>query len=189
MNWYDKTDNIPVKIQQQLALVNKLQDEIGERQLIIDAMEKSMHDMVNSWIGLFNAKMLNTAFQQQHGKKKSERPMFETVREIIAEHFFPSFDLKEIKITQITCGGWENYYYGFDITVGGCKFDLRIPAPGNIPRERMDVVNYGQYALYDANVDHVLNRIKCAYYPEPIAKAIEEFIKEWEKKNEDQENH
>ena len=32
------------------------------------------------------------------------------------------------------------YYYGFDITVKGCKFDLRIPAPGNIPKEHMDTV-------------------------------------------------
>ena len=183
MNWYDVTENIPVKIQQQLTLVNKLKDEIGERQLIIDALENSMHEMVNSWIGLFNAKMLNTAFNQQHGKKKSERPMFETVREIIAEHFFPSFETKEIKITQIMCGGYEGYYYSFCITVRGYKFELRIPTPDNVPKNKIDAVHYGQYALYDANKEGYISLIKCAYWPEPIAKAIEEFMKEREENN------
>ena len=184
MNWYDMTENTPVKIQQQLTLVNKLKDEIGEKQLIIDVLEDSMCDMINSFIGLFNAEMLNTAFNQQHKKKKSERPTFETVREIIAEHFFPSFEINEIKITQIMSGGYEGYYYAFCITARGCKFELRIPAPGNIPKKKMDAVYYGQYALYDAHKEGYINLIKCAYWPESIAKAIEDFMKARETNNE-----
>jgi len=189
MNWYDKTDNTPVKIQQQLSLVNKLKDEIGERQLIIDALEDSMHSMINSWMGLFSAKMLNMAFHQQHEKKKADRFTFEAVKEIIIENFFPNFDTKEIKITQIMHGGYEGYYYAFCVTVRDCKFELRIPAPGNIDKKHMATVYYGQYALYDTNKESYLKLIKCAYYPEPIAKAIEEFMKERKTNNDNQENH
>ena len=88
--------NIPAKIQQSLSLVNKLKEEIGERQLIINALEDSMVDLMRSFNGLFSEKMLSNAFYQQHKEKKSERHMYEFVKEVIAEKFFPNYNKKEI---------------------------------------------------------------------------------------------
>lgn len=185
MNWYDDMPNIPMKIQQALSLVNKLKDEIGEKQLIIDALEDSMVDLVNSAPCIFSVKMLDTAFHQQHKTKKSERPMYEFVRETIVENFFPNFKEKEIKIQQITHGGYEGYYYEFELDVNGCKLSLQIPGCGNISKKHMSTAHYGQYALYDVNKKGWNKMIKLAYHTDTIAKAAEEFIKEWKKKNEE----
>lgn len=185
MNWYDEMPNIPAKIQQSLSLVNKFKEEIGERQLIISALEDSMVDLMHSFNGLFSEKMLSNAFYQQNKEKKSERHMYEFVKEVIVEKFFPNYNKKEVKIEQIAHGGYEGYYYGFDINVKGCKFNLRIPTYEQISKKNMDDVHYGQIALYDANVDHVHYLIKCSYYTNEIAKAIEEFMKARENNNEE----
>lgn len=189
MNWYDKMPNIPAKIQRTLELVNKYKDEIADKQLVIDSLEDTMVDLMQSFNFLFSENMLRTAFHQQHNKKKSERHMYEFVKEVIIEKFFPNYDKKEIKIDHISCGGHEGYYYAFSLNIKGCKLNIRIPAYEQITKKNMDEVHYGQISLYDENTDHFLYFIKCSYYTEPIAKAAEEFIKEWEKKNEDQENH
>lgn len=185
MNWYNEMPNIPAKIQRTLGLVNKYKDEIADKQLVIDSLEDSMVDMMNCFNGLFSEKMLRTAFSQQHNKKKSERPMYEFVKEVIAEKFFPNYDKKEIKIDHIACGGYEGYYYAFSLNVRGCKLNLRIPAYEQISKKNMDEVHYGQISLYDENKDHFLHIIKCSYYTDDIAKAAEEFMKAREKKNEE----
>lgn len=185
MNWYDKMPNIPAKIQRTLDLVNKYKDEIADKQLVIDSLEDTMVDLMQSFNALFSEKMLSEAFWQQHKKKKAERPMYEFVKEVITENFFPNYDKKEIKIEHIACGGHEGYYYAFSFNVKGCKLNIRIPAHEHISKKNMGEVHYGQIALYDENEDHFLHFIKCSYYTGPIAKAAEEFIKEWEKKNEE----
>lgn len=185
MNWYNECSNIPAKIQQTLSVVNKLKDEIAEKQLIISSLEDSMVNMMNHYNVCFSEKMLREAFYQQNNKKKSERPMYEFVKEAISDEFFPNYDKKEIKIESIAHGGYEGYYYGFSLNIKGCKLNLRIPVYEQIDKKNMCEVHYGQIALYDENEDHILRIIKCSYGIEPIAKAAEEFIKEWEKKNEE----
>ena len=186
MSWYDYNQpSLPVQITQTLNLVNKLKDEIGEKKLIIDALEDSMVSMMNSFNGLFSEKMLREAFYQQHKEKKSERHMYEFVKEVIVEKFFPNYNKKEVKIEHITHGGYEGYYYGFELNVKGCKLNIRIPAYEQISKKNMDEVHFGQIALYDSNVDHIHHFIKCSYYTNDIAKAAEEFMKAREKNNEE----
>ena len=191
MSFYDYNNmkpSIPVQIQKTLGIVNKLKDEIEEKQMIIDSLEDSMVNMMNYFNGLFSEKMLHNAFYQQHKTKKSERPMYEFVKEVIVEKFFPNYNKKDVKIEHITCGGYEGYYYGFELNIKGCKLNIRIPAYEQISKKNMDEVHYGQIALYDTNKDHFLYFIKSSYYTNDIAKAAEEFMKEREKNNDHQEN-
>ena len=184
MNWYDNQISIPAKIQRSLSLVSKYKDEIAEKQLCIDALEDQMTDLVNSICLIVSERMMDTAFHQQHKKKKSERSMYEAVKEVLLENFFSDVPSTDVRLTQIMCGGYAGYYYAFEFEVRNCKLSLRIPSTGNIQKENLSACNYGQYVLYhDDNA--YLRCIKRSYDVKVIAKAIEEFMKEREKSNEE----
>lgn len=175
MNWYDNQISIPAKIQRGLSLVNKYKDEIAERQLCIDALEDQMTDLVNSICLIVTEKMMNAAFQQQNNKKKSERLVYEAVKETLIENFFGDPFGNDVKLTQIMCGGYAGYYYAFEFEVWGQHLSIRIPSSGDVRKEHLSTCNYGQYVLYHDNNGY-LKCLKRSYEVKDIANAITKFL-------------
>lgn len=175
MNWYDEMPNIPAKIQRALSLVNKYKDEIGERQLLIDALEDQMTDLINSICPIVSEKMMSAAFYQQHKEKKADRPMYEAVKDILIENFFEKCARQCVKLKQITHGGYDGYYYSFEFMVYSYYLSLRIPSNGNITKKNLGNCSYGQYALYHDD-NGILKCLKKSYDVKEIADAVDKFL-------------
>lgn len=175
---YRMEGNTYSKIKNFRELINKKESEIDELTTIKTSLTESMIREIKSLIILipYSNKMLNEAFFQQKEKKKSDRPMYEFIKNDLIERLFKEEDRKQVKLESITDYCFSAVYQ-FLFSYKGHEFRVGIPNINNVNIGNFENMRYGQYTLYHQDTEHSYTWITESYHLEDIADAIEKFVK------------
>ena len=169
----------PIKrIEELRNIISKIEDEIKERQFILESLNASLVRSVRSIIIPFTLtkNTLKEACSQQNEKKKADRPAYEFVKEQILRRFFHS--KKDVKLKSIVQVGWEGYAYDFRFEYKGYTFELSIPNIYVAQEKNIYYMRYGMYNLYYEEKPSVWSSIALSYKEQDIVDGFDNFCKE-----------
>lgn len=92
--------------------------------------------------------IIEKAFFEQNEKYKKDRTNFEFLKEKIKSDFFNG---NKIDIKNITCGGYDGYYYRVEFYFENQNLALCLPIVKNITTNNIYDANVGKIILYIAN--------------------------------------
>lgn len=159
-------------------LISKIEDEVKEKQFILESLNDSLVRSVRSIIIPFalTKNTLREACSQQNEKKKADRPTYEFVKEQILRRFFRGN--KDVKLKSIVQVGWEGYTYEFQFEYKGYTFELGIPNIYVAQEKNIYYMNYGMYSLRYEEKPSVWSGIAFSYKGQDIADGFDNFCKE-----------
>lgn len=177
MNTYEKTEfeNTINEIQeanrrykQQKTVVRDA--EYIEELLFIDYVNKCTKNKNRyDWL----SECVKKAFDQQSKETKAEKESFYMIENMIREDFFNGD--KSAKIDRIVSGGYEGYYYSFEINYKKIVFVIAIPV-----LDKINVDNF--YYAHEGKIycgikdDCVINYICSSYKIEEVAEKIKDYL-------------
>lgn len=167
-------DNYSGNIKNLLSLKYEIESEISKKEILKNLVDDEIVRCVRSIITPLSEQMLKTAANQQNNKKKSERPMYEFVKNEMVDRFFKGN--KDAKLTKIISYGYDTRAFTFYFKFKGITFDIRYPVTKNASKDNIDSIRYGQYMLSYEESHSCYRIITSSYEEEEIANAIEEFV-------------
>lgn len=93
------------------------------------------------------------------------------------KHFFDKmneifFNGVNWEFSSVSSVGWDNYSYMIYFTMNGNKYNLMIPAPGNITIDNIKSANFGRYSFSKDTNGTVWETVCSSYSLKEIAVAI-----------------
>lgn len=177
----EKTTAVENNIYKYLDLIAKQKKEIEEREMVKNSLTDSLVTEIRKLIVPYTGSMLREAWLKQNEKKKADRPMFEFMKNDLIERLFEG---KKVKLDRIIMSGQGGDAYCFYFTCEKVCFEVKIPNLYTINSYNLENMSYGQYGLYFEEHPSVWVHIKYSYHLEDIAEAIDEFLNERRKENE-----
>lgn len=110
---------------------------------------------------------------------KDNKFMFESLEKYLEEEVFK----KPVKIVDMSCGGYESYYYEIVFTIpdSDTKYTFTVPNPETINVNNFEYAFKGKLAFGYYKTEHSHYIKETSYCVEDITKAFENFLKEQEK--------
>jgi len=139
-------------------------------------MHKSRYDYVGS-------KLFKEAGSQIGNKKKKEREKLAILEGFIQEDFFNGNN--GFKITHITSGGYESYYWGVEFEGYGQTVIILIPMMDNINVKNFEHAYDGKFVFLIKDGQYCSSVKKMSYKIEEVAEYIKGYF-ELDKVNEDE---
>lgn len=169
------TTNTTSKIKQTTQLKAEIKNEIYKKEMIMDSLNNTIIELVQSIMMPLSEKMLHKAWSQQNEKRKKDRDMYEFVKDTIINEFFNGN--KKATLKEIVMCGYDEYAYNFKIEFCGVVFTIAYPCTTNITKEdHLFATSNGEYILRYESSSSCWNWITSSYDVSDIAKAIEEFV-------------
>lgn len=173
--YLDKAIEHQYEMAKVLAIKKELENEIAKNQTIIDSLNDTIIKHIHAINLPLNSKMLRAAFHQQNEKKKSDRPMYEFVKNEVIDRFFKGN--KEAKLLSIRQVGLDEYAYNFEFKFKNINFEIQYPCVEKINKENVSYAGYGTYDLLFEEKKSCWTLLKSSYDEDEIADKIEEFCK------------
>lgn len=155
-----------------LDIKNEIEAEIKKKQIILNSLTDSIIDLIKSLDIIFSSKTIIAAFHQQNKKKKSERHIYEFVKDEMISTFFNGD--KDAKLKQIIMSGESWYACLFEFAYCGYIFRIQIPIVSNVNKDNLIYVWDGKYVLHYRNKynDAINYFLESSYEPEKIRNKI-----------------
>lgn len=122
----------------------------------------------------FIENVIKEAQSQVGKKKKKEREQLSVLEEFIREDFFNGDN--SFKITHITSGGYESYYYSVELEGYGQTVIISIPMMSNINVQNFEHAYKGMFAFSVKESQYCQSIKKMSYKIEDVAEYIKEYF-------------
>ena len=122
----------------------------------------------------FIENVIKEAQSQVGKKKKKEREQLSVLEEFIREDFFNGDN--SFKITHITSGGYESYYYSVELEGYGQTVIISIPMMSNINVQNFEHAYKGMFAFSVKESQYCQSIKKMSYKIEEVAEYIKEYF-------------
>lgn len=162
-------------IERYKKLIQKQEDEIAEKQIIIDSLTASLVREIRSITIPYSDKMMNAAWNQQRKATKEERRMYEFIEEDLIQRLFEESERDKVKLTNIIPVNYDHCVYNFWFEYNGITFELGIPNVKRANNDNIDHMHYGEYILRYEKSPNFWDSITSSYRLDDIAVAIKEF--------------
>ena len=175
---YD-AQHTPIKKAAKLkSMISKIEDEMSEKQIILNSLNVSLVRAVHEIVNPFCLAGLTEAFDQQHEKKRNDRPIYEYMKRKIPEMFF--HESKDVKLISISQEGYEGYKYNFHLTYKGINLMLGIPNVKKANEKNLYHMDYGKYTLHHEKKpgSNVWEFIASSYSEKEVEEAFDKFCEE-----------
>lgn len=167
--------NIFTEIETYKDLIKEQEEEIAKREKIKESLTDSLAKQIRKIELPYSDKMLHNAFFQQSKENKSDRSMYEFIKEDLFKRLFSNVR-KGVKLEKIMQCGYDSYAYSFIFKYEDIIFELSIPNTSAATTKNLRYMWYGKYRLNYEKKPNVWDYIADSYNLDDIAKAIEEFI-------------
>ena len=185
-DFYDYMEEDPIaKIEYSKGLYNDQVHKVEKEEYIKNLlfsdyvskvkMHKSRYDYVGD-------NLFKEARSQIGNKKKKERERLAVLESFIQEDFFDYNN--SFKITHITSGGYEAYYWGVELEGYGQTVVIQIPMMSNINVQNFKHAYDGRFVFSVKESQYCQSIKKMSYKIEDVAEYIKEYF-ELDKVNED----
>lgn len=122
----------------------------------------------------FIENVIKEAQSQVGKKKKKEREQLSVLENFIREDFFNGDN--SFKITHITSGGYESYYYSVELEGYGQTVIISIPMMSNINVQNFEHAYKGMFAFSVKESQYCQSIKKMSYKIEEVAEYIKEYF-------------
>ena len=122
----------------------------------------------------FIENVIKEAQSQVDKKKKKEREQLSVLENFIREDFFNGDN--SFKITNITSGGYESYYYSVELEGYGQTVIISIPMMSNINVQNFEHAYKGMFAFSVKESQYCQSIKKMSYKIEDVAEYIKEYF-------------
>lgn len=122
----------------------------------------------------FIENVIKEAQSQVGKKKKKEREQLYVLENFIREDFFNGDN--SFKITHITSGGYESYYYSVELEGYGQTIIISIPMMSNINMQNFEHAYKGMFAFSVKESQYCQSIKKMSYKIEDVAEYIKEYF-------------
>ena len=122
----------------------------------------------------FIENVIKEAQSQVGKKKKKEREQLSVLENFIREDFFNGDN--SFKITHITSGGYESYYYSVELEGYGQTVIISIPMMSNINVQNFEHAYKGMFAFSVKESQYCQSIKKMSYKIEDVAEYIKEYF-------------
>lgn len=122
----------------------------------------------------FIENVIKEAQSQVGKKKKKEREQLSVLENFIREDFFNGDN--SFKITHITSGGYESYYYSVELEGYGQTVIISIPMMSNINVQNFEHAYKGMFAFSVKESQYCQSSKKMSYKIEEVAEYIKEYF-------------
>lgn len=122
----------------------------------------------------FIENVIKEAQSQVGKKKKKEREQLSVLENFIREDFFNGDN--SFKITHITSGGYESYYYSVELEGYGQTVIISIPMMSNINVQNFEHAYKGMFAVSVKESQYCQSIKKMSYKIEEVAEYIKEYF-------------
>ena len=122
----------------------------------------------------FIENVIKEAQSQVGKKKKKEREQLSVLENFIREDFFNGDN--SFKITHITSGGYESYYYSVELEGYGQTVIISIPMMSNINVQNFEHAYKGTFAFSVKESQYCQSIKKMSYKIEEVAEYIKEYF-------------
>ena len=122
----------------------------------------------------FIENVIKEAQSQVGKKKKKEREQLSILENFIREDFFNGDN--SFKITHITSGGYESYYYSVELEGYGQTVIISIPMMSNINVQNFEHAYKGMFAFSVKESQYCQSIKKMSYKIEDVAEYIKEYF-------------
>lgn len=122
----------------------------------------------------FIENVIKEAQSQVGKKKKKEREQLSVLENFIREDFFNGDN--SFKITHITSGGYESYYYSVELEGYGQTIIISIPMMSNINMQNFEHAYKGMFAFSVKESQYCQSIKKMSYKIEDVAEYIKEYF-------------
>ena len=122
----------------------------------------------------FIENVIKEAQSQVGKKKKKEREQLSVLENFIREDFFNGDN--SFKITHITIGGYESYYYSVELEGYGQTVIISIPMMSNINVQNFEHAYKGMFAFSVKESQYCQSIKKMSYKIEEVAEYIKEYF-------------
>lgn len=122
----------------------------------------------------FIENVIKEAQSQVGKKKKKEREQLSILENFIREDFFNGDN--SFKITHITSGGYESYYYSVELEGYGQTIIISIPMMSNINMQNFEHAYKGMFAFSVKESQYCQSIKKMSYKIEDVAEYIKEYF-------------
>lgn len=122
----------------------------------------------------FIENVIKEAQSQVGKKKKKEREQLSILENFIREDFFNGNN--SFKITHITSGGYESYYYSVELEGYGQTVIISIPMMSNINMQNFEHAYKGMFAFSVKESQYCQSIKKMSYKIEDVAEYIKEYF-------------
>lgn len=177
-NFYDYMEEDPIaKIEYSKGLYNDQVHKVEKEEYIKNLLfadyvskvkaHKSRYDYVGD-------NLFKEAGSQIGNKKKKERERLAVLENFIREDFFNGNN--NFKITHITSGGYESYYWGVELEGYGQTVIISIPMMSNINVQNFEHAYKGMFAFSVKESQYCQSIKKMSYKIEEVAEYIKEYF-------------
>lgn len=122
----------------------------------------------------FIENVIKEAQSQVGKKKKKEREQLSVLENLIRKDFFNGDN--SFKITHITSGGYESYYYSVELEGYGQTVIISIPMMSNINVQNFEHAYKGMFAFSVKESQYCQSIKKMSYKIEDVAEYIKEYF-------------
>lgn len=122
----------------------------------------------------FIENVIKEAQSQVGKKKKKEREQLSVLENFIRKDFFNGDN--SFKITHITSGGYESYYYSVELEGYGQTVIISIPMMSNINVQNFEHAYKGMFAFSVKESQYCQSIKKMSYKIEDVAEYIKEYF-------------
>lgn len=122
----------------------------------------------------FIENVIKEAQSQVGKKKKKEREQLSVLENFIRKDFFNGDN--SFKITHITIGGYESYYYSVELEGYGQTVIISIPMMSNINVQNFEHAYKGMFAFSVKESQYCQSIKKMSYKIEDVAEYIKEYF-------------
>ena len=176
-SFYDYMEEDPIaKIEYSKGLYNDQVHKIEKEEYIKNLLfadyvgkvkrHQSRYDFIEN--------VIKEAQSQVGKKKKKEREQLSVLENFIREDFFNGDN--SFKITHITSGGYESYYYSVELEGYGQTVIISIPMMSNINVQNFEHAYKGMFAFSVKESQYCQSIKKMSYKIEDVAEYIKEYF-------------
>lgn len=177
-DFYDYVEEDPIaKIEYSKGLYNDQVHKVEKEEYIKNLLfadyvskvkaHKSRYDYVGD-------NLFKEAGSQIGNKKKKERERLAALESFIQEDFFNGNN--GFKITHITSGGYESYYWGVEFEGYGQTVVISIPMMNNINVKNFEHAYKGMFAFFVKESQYCQSVKKMSYKIEEVAEYIKSYF-------------
>lgn len=177
-NFYDYMEEDPIaKIEYSKGLYNDQVHKVEKEEYIKNLLfadyvkQVKMHRSRYDYVG---SKLFQEAGSQIGKKKKKERERLAILESFIQEDFFNGNS--NFKITHITSGGYEGYYWGVEFEGYGQAVVISIPMMDNINVKNFEHAYDGRFVFSVKEGQYCSSVKKMSYKIEEVAEYIKEYF-------------
>ena len=113
--------------------------------------------------------------QKEVGEKlKKNRPHYESLKRFLMEDFLNRD--KNFKLVNLISGGYEGYYWRFELTGYGKTIYIDVPIMARLTPKNVEYAHYGMFAFGVYESDSCYTMLKGTYEMKELAATIKEWV-------------